>query len=330
MSGSMGGPPTAFTSLTVAGVPTIGTGGLLPFTGNWWFVDATKGSDGNAGTANSPFATLGQAVLKATANNNDVICFTGTQHLTATLAWSKAQTHLIGLCDPLNRGKRARISPDPAIAGTAGFADLVAVTGAGCWFYNFQAFYGFSNTATALICWHDTAGHSCYDNVEFLGFGDGTGSTGTSNLTGARAMKFTSSTGESTWRNCVFGVDTTVRNVTNYTIEISGGAPRLRFENCTFESDLGSSGGASSHVLISTDGIDRYCLFKSCNFMSSTLSGGTAMAQAFNLVAAAGGVVLLDYCTSFGCTAWETSASNSTFTNMPVAQSATGGKAIVI
>ena len=330
MSASMGGPPTALSALTVGGVPTMGTGGMLPFTGSYWFVNATTGSDGNSGQANSPFATLTQALAKATANQNDVIFVTGTIHTSASVAWSKNQVHLVGLCDPLRRGKRARISPDPAIAGTAGWANLFNVTASGCWFYNFQTFYGFTNTATALICWNDTGGHNCYDNVEFLGFGDGTASTGTSNLTGARAMKLNTNTGETTFRNCVFGVDTTVRNATNYTVEIAGGAPRVTFENCTFESDLGSSGGSSSHVLISTDGIDRYCIFKSCNFMSSTLSGGTAMAQAFNVVAAAGGVVLLDYCTSFGCTAWETSASNSVFTNMPVPQSATGGKAIVI
>ena len=32
----------------------------------------------------------------------------------------------------------------------------------------------------------------------------------------------------------------------NYTIELAGGAPRLHFENCTFEAQLGASGGSSS------------------------------------------------------------------------------------
>jgi hypothetical protein len=139
------------------------------------------------------------------------------------------------------------------------------------------------------------------------------------------------STGESTFRNCVFGVDTVQRGAANYTLEIAGGAPRLTFENCDFESDLAAGGSASSHVLIGADGIDRYCKFQNCTFISDTLSGGTAMAQAFNVNAAAGGVVMLDFCTSFGVTAWETSASNSVFNNMIIpTANGTGGKMLVI
>ena len=54
------------------------------------------------------------------------------------------------------------------------------------------------------------------------------------------------------------------------------------------------------------------------------------MAQVLNVNAAAGGVVMLDYCTSFGCTAWETSASNSVFMNMPAVSAPGGGKMLVI
>lgn len=325
MSGSV--PPTALSALTVAGVNTIGTGGMPPFAGQQFYVNETLGSDGFTGTANSPFATLGQALTKCNAGNNDCVFFTGTIHLTAPLVWNKNQVHLIGLCDPLRRGKRARIS----VSGTTPFTYLVDVSASGCWFANFGTFYGFTTVAaTTPVCWHDTGGRNCYDNVEFLGFGDATVSTGTANQTTARAFVLNTNTGETTWRNCVFGVDTAVRNAANHTVELAGGAPRLTFENCDFEADLGASGGASSHVLVGASGIDRYCKFTQCRFMNSTLSGATAMAQAFNVNGSAGGVVLLDYCTSFGITAWETSASNCTFSNMPVPQSATGGKAIVI
>lgn len=328
MSGSMGGPPTSLTSLIVGGVPTMGVGGLLPFTGNWWFVNATTGSDGNSGQANSPFATLTQALAKATASQNDVICFSGTIHTSSSVLWNKDQVHLIGLNDPLTRGKRARVSPDPAIAGTAGWANLFNVTATGCWFYNFQTFYGFSNTSTALICWNDSGGRNCYDNVEFLGFGDNTTTTGTSNLTGSRAYKYSGTTGENTFRNCVFGVDTTVRNATNYTIEIAGGAPRISFENCDFEADLGSSGGSSSHLLVGASGIDRYLQFKRCRFMNSIGSGATAMTQCLNVSGSAGGIVLLDQCTGFGFTHWETSASARVYLDMGTVTAHDGGIAV--
>ena len=328
MSGTIGGiPPTALSLLTVSGVPTMGTGGLPPFTGQWIFVNEATGSDGNPGTASQPLATLAQAQVKAVAGQNDVVLFSGTIYQTSSLLWAKNQVHLIGLCDPIKRGKRARIS----VSGSTPFSYLVDVSASGCWFSNFGTFYGFSTVgATTPICWRDTGGRNSYDNVEILGFGDATVSTGTANQTTARALLFNNNTGESTFRNCVFGVDTVQRNATNYTIEIAGGAPRITFQDCDFESDLGSSGTASSHVLIGVGGIDRYCKFKGCTLISDTLSSGSAMAQGFNVSASAGGVVMLDYCTSYGLTAWETSASNSVFTNMPVAQSATGGKMIVV
>ena len=328
MSGSYQGiPATALSALTVAGVPTIGTGGLLPYTGRYIFVNESTGSDGNQGTASSPLATLAQAQTMATANQNDVVFFTGTIHQTASLTWAKNQVHLIGLSDGIKRGKRARIS----VSGSTPFSYLMDVSASGCLFANFGTFYGFSTTgATTPICWRDTGGRNMYDTVEIMGFGDATVSTGTAVQTTARAMLINNNTGETTFRRCVFGVDTVQRNATNYTVEIAGGAPRLTFEDCDFESDLGSSGGASSHVLIGVDGIDRYCKFKSCTFMSDTLSSGTAMAQVFNVQAAAGGVVMLDHCTSFGCTAWETSASNSVFMNMPAVSAPGGGKMLVI
>lgn len=70
------GPPTAFDSLTVAGVPTLGTGGapFSPF-GHWWFINTVTGSDGNPGTADAPFATMARAMVFVA--DNDVISFIG-------------------------------------------------------------------------------------------------------------------------------------------------------------------------------------------------------------------------------------------------------------
>jgi len=310
---------------------TLSTGPVLPspsgpiYTGNWYFVNETTGGDGNSGAASAPLATLSAALAKCSANQNDVVAFTGTIHLTSTLAWNKNQVHLIGLCSPIKRGKRARIS----VSGSTGFNNLVSVTASGCNFRNFGTFYGWTDASTALIAWSDTGGRNSYDNVEFLGFGDGTASTGSSNLTGSRAFKFNNNTGESTFRSCVFGVDTTVRDATNYTLEIAGGAPRMSFYDCDFEADLGSSGTASSHVLIGSAGIDRYCDFINCRFFSDTKSGGSAMAQAFNVSASAGGTVNLDQCfIGLGVTAIEGIPSNSIAINMSAPSASAGGKAV--
>lgn len=318
-------PPTALTALTVGGVNTIGTGGMPPFAGNQFWVNETTGNDGNAGTANAPLATLSRALALCTANQNDVVYFWGTIHLTASLAWNKNQVHLIGLCDPLRRGKRARIS----VSGSTPFSYLVDVSASGCWFGNFGTFYGFTTVgSTTPICWRDTGGRNCYDNVEFLGFGDATAVTGTANQTTARAFLLSGSTGETTWRNCVFGVDTAVRNATNYTLEISGGAPRCTLEGCDFEADLGASGTGSSHLLIGASGIDRYLNIRNCIFGNSTKSSGSTMTQCMNLNAAAGGYVLLHNSTGFGFTHWETAASGSLVLDMTAPTAHDGGIAV--
>lgn len=317
---------TAFPNgISSFGFPVI-PGLSQPFTGNYYWVNETTGYDGNPGTSPQyPFATLQAAHDATTSGNNDVVLFSGTCHqASASLAWSHSQTHLIGVCEPIVRGKRARISS----SGTA-YDKLVNVTGSGCLFQNFGTFYGF-NDASANICWYDAGGRNCYNLVEFLGFGDGTVTTGTANHNAARAFVFTNSTGESTWRSCVFGVDTVTRNATNYTLEIAGGAPRLYFEDCDFEAYLGASGGASSHVLVGASGIDRYAKFVGCRFGASGQSGATAMAQAFNVNASAGGAILLDQSTIFnGVTAWQTTPVAALQMNMTQPSSG-GGKGITV
>lgn len=315
--------------ITSLGIPTFGTGALPPFTGNYFFVQekTTAGVSAGAGTAQAPFNTVAQALAECTAGNNDVIFLTGTVHASAPIAWSKNNTHLIGVCAPLRRGKRARISS----TGSTPFSGLVNVTANGCMFNNFGTFFGFPTTgATTPICWNDTGGRNSYGGVEFLGFGDATVTTGTANQTAARALTLNTSTGESTFSGCVFGVDTLQRNATNYTVEVAGGAPRCTFEDCDFESDLGSSGTAASHLLIGAAGIDRYLILKRCRFLSATKSSGSTMAQAFNVSGSAGGVVLMDQCEAFGITAWETAPSGSVYTNMSAVSAPGGGISLVL
>lgn len=319
--------------ITSLGIPTFGPGGLLPFIGNYIFVQERSssviayGQYAGLGTASDPYNTLEQALAAAVSGNNDVIFLIGTVHATATIAWSKNNVHLIGLCDPIKRGKRARIS----VTGTTAYGPLVDVTGNGCWFANFGTFFGFATTgSTTPICWQDTGGRNSYDNVEFMGFGDATASTGTANQTGARAFKLNTSTGETTWRNCVFGVDTLQRGAANYTVEIAGGAPRCTFESCDFEADLAAGGTGGAHLLIGSAGIDRYLNIRDCVFGNSIKSSGSTMTQCMSLSASSGGVVLLKDSTGYGFTNWETSASGVLYGNMPAATASDSGFAVAV
>lgn len=304
-----------------------------PMSGTVYYVNETIGLDGNNGgqDPSKPLATLDAALALESAalsrlgmssvGRNSVVAFWGTQHRTTSLAWNLPATHLIGIGGNQLRGKRARIS----VTGSTGFDKLVSVTAQGCLFQNFGTFYGWTNSASALLAWADSAGRTTYNNVEFMGFGDQTDSTGSSNLTGSRAFKFTGA-GETTWRDCVFGVDTATRNATNYTVEIasSPGAPRMSMIDCSFEAYLGASGGSSSHLLIGASSIDRYFDFVRCRFHASGNSGATAMAQAFNTSSSAGGTVFLDQCTfGPGITAIQTTPTANMQMNMVLAT--TGG-----
>ena len=315
--------------ITSLGIPTFGTGSLPPYTGNYYFVQEnyTAGASAGSGTATAPFNTLTQALASCVSGHNDVVFLIGTVHLTATLAWNKNNVHLVGIDAPLSNGKRARIST----SGSTAFGPLVSVTGNGCQFENFGTFFGFAVTgATTPICWSDTGGRNCYNLVEFLGFGDQTTTTGTANQTTARAFVLNTNVGETTWRACTFGVNTMSRNATNYTMEIAGAAPRCTIDDCDFQSFLGSSGTASSHLLIGANGIDRELVIKSSRFLCSVKSTGSTMAQAFNVSGSAGGAVLLSRCVAFGITAWETTPSGSVYLDMGSVSAPGGGISLVL
>lgn len=81
--------------LEVAGVPTMGVGGALPFTtGNYFFVSSVSGANGNTGAADNPFATLDYAIGQCTASKGDTIVLlqghsetiTGASGITADIA----------------------------------------------------------------------------------------------------------------------------------------------------------------------------------------------------------------------------------------------------
>lgn len=273
------------------GMPLFGVAGVLPFTGNFFWVDQTNGSDGNTGGPQDPLKTLAAAHTKCVADNNDVVFLTGTVHLTATLTWSKNKTHLIGLTAPSDNC-RARISQ----TGSTVFTPLVNVTAQGCIFKNLGTFHGF-DSATTQICWTDSGGRNGYDTVQFLGMGHLTAAA----QAGGRSLLITGGNGENEFVNCSIGLDTVVRATgNNASLEMAAGSPRNRFRSCIFQADV--SNAADVHVLVGSGGIDRYALFDDCMFFNATSSGGMAMTAGFSVHASAGGFVALNNSISVGAT----------------------------
>lgn len=284
---------------TQFGMPLYGIAGLPPFTGNTYWVNETTGSDGNTGGPTDPLATLSQAHSLCTSGNNDVVLLTGTVHTTATTTWSKSKTHLIGLAPELSSQARGRISQ----TGSTLFTPLVNVTGSECIFKNIGSFHGFAN-ASAQICWQDSGGRNQYSNCLFGGMGNAT----TAAQAGGRSLVLTGSTGENTFTDCQIGLDTITRSAANASLELAGATPRNVFKNCIFPA-LTSSATALFVKTAAAAAIDRFTWFQDCIFANAIQSTSTQMTVGFSMAASAGGMIIVQRCTSVGATKWGDAAA---------------------
>lgn len=302
------------------GMPLFGVAGVLPFTGNFYWVDETNGSDGNTGGPQDPLATLTQAHSLCLANNNDVVFLTGTVHTTATTTWSKNRTHLIGLAPTLRGNARSRISQ----TGSTLFTPLVSVTAAECIFLNIGAFHGFAN-ASSQICWADAGQRNYYKNCAFLGMGNATAAA----QAGGRSLVVGSGgNGEHNFVECQIGLDTVTRSAANASLELTGATPRNVFSRCIFPC-LTSSATALFIKTAAAAALDRDQVFEDCSFVNQIQSTSTTMTVAISMAASAGGLLELKSCTLIGATKWgDTAALAQTYVDGGPPTAATTGLAV--
>lgn len=312
--------------ITSFGVPLLGGVGGIPLTGTWYFVDPANGSDSNDGLSpSSALTTLYMAHSKMTAGKNDVCVLigngaaSGTARLstalaatvdstatTGTLTWSKNACHLIGVTAPTMVGQRARIAPPTGTytMATFGSGNFVVVSAAGCIFQNFSLFNGFSTGGTSQICWTDSGGRNFYSNVHFGGAGDAASAQATT----SRSLLVTGTTGENTFVNCQFGLDTVTKTVANATVEFAAGSPRNYFNGCKFV--MMTSSATSLHIkTAAAAAIDRWTEFENCSFINAIQSTSTGLTVAISMAASAGGMFLIKNCTSIGATKWGDTAA---------------------
>lgn len=307
---TISGPPTALTALTVSGVPTIGTGGLPPFTGNYYFCDYANGDDGNTGQADNPFKTIGRAYDLATAGNNDVIFIIGdgstaaTQRLSAQLVWAKDATHLIGLTAPaLNQ--RARIST--ASDATTNIANLLDISASGCIFANWSMFQGVGEAATAEQMVRVSGSRNYFGNISFLGMGSVAGASETASYT----LKLYGAE-ENVFDTCYFGADTRDRDETNTNVQLRKNASntactRNEFRNCVFA--MYATDTDPSFVDCNEAGsLDRFTLFDNCAFINT--GTGTAAAVVAGKTDQ-GGKIILRNCGMAGASEWGSLSNNA-------------------
>lgn len=264
---------------------------------------ANGASDGNDGlTPGRALKTIAAAYGKCTDNNNDVVYVLGsgaaaaetTDDFTATLTWAKDMCHLIGVSPGGRFSSRCRIGTQ-----TTGITPLVDVTASDCLFANIQAFHGVTADQTGLICWRDSGSRNVYQNVHFAGGGIST----TADDAGMRSLKLAGG-GERVFKDCVIGLDTVDRSTTaNAELELAG-AVRETFDDCTFVT-YGS--GAHAMVIVTATGLDRFALFRRCQFINPIQSATTALNEVFSCTAGTSpnGACILQDPLAYGCGPWE-------------------------
>lgn len=306
------------------GIPMVGG---VPFgpTSKVFFVHGPSaangghGSDGNNGlSARRPFKTISKAHSAMTAGNNDV-CFvmgngaiSGNVAETATIAWSKNACHLIGVAAPGLVSQRARIS---APAGDV--TPIMNITGDGCMFSDLHLFQDFSTNA-ANVCVAMSGQRNVFLRTHIAGGGNATAAV----HAGTRSLTIAGGGGEHYFKDCVIGLDTIPRGTAaSAEIELTGATPRNMFEDCIILSR--TDGAAHDQLLIGTGGIDRWVIFKNSVFWNDTQGGGTKADEHLNVVAGAGGIVLLEKTTTFGATAIETVKHGSVYQSLEATSIAT-------
>lgn len=335
--------------ITSFGVPVLGGIAGIPFTGNYWFVDPVNGLDGNAGNSpSSALQSLYRAHALAASGNNDVVVLIGNGAASGTarlskaaaqavdssatsgvLNWTKNALHLVGITAPAMISQRARIAPPAGTytVTTFGSANLVVVTGSGCFFSNISLFHGFSTGGAAQICWTDNGSRNAYYNMDFGGIAD----AGSAADTGSRSVKIGSAgSGENYFKGCTFGLDTVTRSVANASLELAGATPRNVFEDCLFPFQTSNAGVLG--ILGTGNGcVDRFTMFKRCQFINNIKSTSTQMtALASFTTASPGGLLNFDpACSIIGITKWgDTNALNNSYVSQPVPTAATSGIAV--
>lgn len=291
----------------------LGSG--LPTLGKRFFVDPYTGNDGGRDglSPTKAFKTLSKALSKCTAGRNDVVFLISrsntagntTDYQTATLAWDKDMTHLIGINSGSLWSQRSRVA---FISTYATASNLITVSANGCLISGVE-FYAGVNNANPTGCLKVTGQRNVFKNCHIAGMGHAT-----MDIAGAYSLKIDAGQ-ENLFEDCTIGQDTvTLGAAVNAVMYFATGATRNYFRKCRFL--LYTNHATNCNFLRAAAGsMDRYQWFEDCDFVNAIDSGSTGLTQAF-VVAAGGspaGGVLLKRCSLQGGTDWNsTDAGNVT------------------
>ena len=262
----------------LGGVPVgsaVGAVGLAG--GKVFFVDVANGTAGGSGKtpadANNSIAT---AFGYCTSGNNDCVVVIGSGSAwspTATLAWAKSYTHLIGAAVPLpGMGNRCRIEA----TGASDITPVITVSGSGCLFSNLKIdnLHASANDSGSVLV---SGSRNMFVDCEIWGMGSATA--------GLRAGSWSVSiTGEENhFLRTTIGCDTVVRAAANSELIVANA--RNSFKDCTFRSNCVTAG--KFMVNINNASVDlRSIIFDDCLFYNYAVNQSASLTDAFTIAGA--------------------------------------------
>jgi len=286
------------------GIPQLGNG--IPTTfGNYWFVDANDGSDGNSGKKrNRAFKTIGKAITAATTNNHDVIMLSANAAHAQTdqISLTKNRLHFVGLGGGSRYyGQRTRVTMG-VTTGTA--VAVMQNTGVGNTFTNIK-FDSADTLSTSVYAVAEGGEYTQYTNCEFYKSTD---------LEEDAAAELLMNGDSCYFKNCTFGSNANAITATGerpcvlLTREtITGKVCRdSTFEDCIFWRQ--ADGGATNTFVYSpaADDVERMLLFKNCLFYADVTSSSTPDVAIDAAATLTVGRIVAIGCVEVGCTAFAT------------------------
>ncbi len=257
----------------------------IPHVGNIFYVDPTNGNDTtNAGKRqDDAFATVGKAEDKTTAAQHDVVVMapeggSGRTSETATIAWDKRFTHLIGSAAPTQVNARAGMGFAASISPGITFSNNGSI------FRNFTVATFEDNNVLASV----TGNVNYFGGVHFIGMGNATAGDDVA----GRSVTLTAAE-ENVFDGCTFGIDTVTRGgAANSSLELTGNCPRNIFRNSLFP--MFADGATVTWVLANTGNCyERFLLFENCKFLNPDNASSTTLTVGMTLSSTGNGDIYM-------------------------------------
>lgn len=262
------------------------------------------------------FTTLSAAYAETTSGQNDVVFVTPGAHVeTAEIAWSKDNTHCIGLGGPVTHADYSEKNV-VVYTVTAQQNYVVNLTGDHCIFRNI-GLNNAGNHATNLAAMLVNGYGNLFDSVSFIG------NMAANQLSAVAAGSLAISTNghNCRWNNCVIGEDCwgARTGARSGQLIFSGSQPNGGIMRDTIIKSQ-SSTVAVGMVRVVPIGIGRGWLFERCTFLNyGTSNLNQVFASSVNDTTHSWTQISLKDCAAFGVDEWSDHSVDAIYGNMPAA-----------